>query len=61
MNVQPFTKCIHAKTIALHLLMNNEEAAEAHEREMRVLFTGELGVLSDIDMRVLALNPLSAF
>ncbi|OKQ00037.1 response regulator [Paenibacillus sp. P46E] len=59
--LQPLTEHIHAKIIALHLLMNKKEAAAAHERKVKDLFARELGVSPDIDMETLALNPLSLF
>ncbi|UKS26001.1 response regulator [Paenibacillus sp. HWE-109] len=59
--LHPLTERIHVKIIALHLLMNNKDAAVAHERWLRNLFARELGVSHGIDMRTLALNPLAVF
>ncbi|ANY65533.1 hypothetical protein BBD42_02920 [Paenibacillus sp. BIHB 4019] len=58
---QPFAERIHAKIIALHLLMSNKEAAAAQERKLLDLFAGELGASPEIDTRALALNPTSVF
>ncbi|BBH24545.1 hypothetical protein Back11_58900 [Paenibacillus baekrokdamisoli] len=59
--LQPYTKRVHAKIIALHLMMSNGEAAAAHERIVGNLFAVDLGVMPLIDMKTLSLDPRSAF
>ncbi|MHA7966397.1 response regulator [Paenibacillus sp. CAU 1782] len=58
---QPFAERLHAKIIALHLLMGNKEAAVMHERVVRELFMRELGMPVNLDTEVLALSPMSVF
>ncbi|WMT40991.1 BTAD domain-containing putative transcriptional regulator [Paenibacillus sp. D2_2] len=60
-NLQPYTIRVHDKIIALHLLMSNADAADAHEKKVEDLFASELGISPDIDRKILELHPLSVF
>lgn len=57
----PFTERVHFKIIALHLLMNQREAANSYYWNIRDVFWTELGVSLQIDVEALALNPGLAF
>lgn len=59
--LQPYSERIHAKIIALHLLMNNEEAALLHERKTRQLFAEELSISLDMDICKIVIHPLNVF
>lgn len=57
----PYNLRIHAKIIAIYLLINNKEAAFLHYQKMKEIFNEEADLSMDIDMDRLILNPFGAF
>jgi len=59
--VSPFNESVHAKIIAIHLLINNKEAAILHYQKIKEMFVKETGLPIEIDINTLILNPHLAF
>jgi Response regulator containing CheY-like receiver and SARP domains len=57
----PFTESIHAKIIAIYLLINNKEAAILYYQKIKEIFAKEAGLLIEIDINGLISNPYLAF
>lgn len=57
----PFTESIHTKIIAIHLLINNKEAAILHYQKIKEIFEKEAELPIKIDINTLILNPYLAF
>ncbi|MBV7274503.1 response regulator [Clostridium sp. PL3] len=60
-DIFPFTEDIHAKIIAVHLLLNNKEAAILHYQRIKEIFTEDEGIPIEIYMDALISNPYLAF
>lgn len=60
-DIFPFTESIHAKIIAVHLLLNNKEAAILYYQKMKEIFVEEERIPLKIDIDVLIQNPYLAF
>ena len=57
----PYIERVHMKIIALYLLMNNKEAAKTYYRNIKNMFEEEVGVIMQVDIEMLALNPKKLF
>lgn len=57
----PFNESIHAKIVAIHLLLNNREAAMQHYWKIKEILVQEAGIPAEIDIDALILNPYLAF
>ncbi|EKQ53623.1 MULTISPECIES: response regulator [unclassified Clostridium] len=56
-----FNESIHAKIIAIYLLINNKGAAILHYQKIKEIFEKEAGLAIEIDINTLILNPYLAF
>lgn len=59
--IMPLDEGIHAKIIAIYLIMNNKEAAYLQYQKFKEIFTEEEDLLMKIDMIKLISNPFLAF
>jgi two-component SAPR family response regulator len=57
----PFNGNIHAKIIAIHLLVNNKEAAILYYQKIKEIFVEEVDLPSEVNIDMLLSNPYLAF
>jgi two-component SAPR family response regulator len=59
--ISSFNESIHAKIIAIYLLINNKEAAILHYQKIKEIFAKEAGLSIEINIDTLISNPYLAF
>lgn len=57
----PFNESIHAKIIAIYLLINDKEAAILHYQKIKEIFVKEVNLSIEINIDTLISNPYLAF
>lgn len=60
-DIFPYNERIHTKIIAVHLLLNNKEAAILYYQKIKEIFVEEVGIPIELDMDILISNPYLAF